>query len=175
MSKQDDPSTLSLADKIARLSIDTYLQLPAKCKPVIRSNGVPEWTILAAIVLAIPTSHAPISSLKATASDDSASAPQYDLQLVSLGTGMKCLPYNRLPPAGDTLHDQHAEVLAKRGFRRWLLDQAQEMKERAEVGEDMDGGVLQVSVDGEIGLRDGVQVWLYVSTLPVSLAFSPGM
>ncbi|KAF2744859.1 hypothetical protein M011DRAFT_159385 [Sporormia fimetaria CBS 119925] len=47
-----------------------------------------------------------------------------NLACVSLGTGMKCLPTNKIPEAnGNILHDWHAEVLALRAFNRFLLDE----------------------------------------------------
>src|SRR5690242_14301350 len=38
------------------------------------------------------------------------------IKVVSLATGVKCLPASRLSPIGDTVHDSHAEILARRGF-----------------------------------------------------------
>lgn len=46
------------------------------------------------------------------------------LTCVALATGMKCLPQAKLAQAkGNVLHDWHAEVLALRGFNRWILDE----------------------------------------------------
>lgn len=46
------------------------------------------------------------------------------LRCVALATGMKCLPHAKLARAqGNVLHDWHAEVLAMRGFNRWILDE----------------------------------------------------
>ena len=41
----------SLADHIAHACLDTYARLPSRGKPRTRSNGVPEWTVLAGLVL----------------------------------------------------------------------------------------------------------------------------
>lgn len=50
------------------------------------------------------------------------------LTCVALATGMKCLPQSKLPLAkGNVLHDWHAEVLAIRGFNRWLVDECEEL------------------------------------------------
>lgn len=46
-------------------------------------------------------------------------------RLLSLGAGAKCLPACRLPERGDALHDSHAEVIARRGAVRWLLEEVQ--------------------------------------------------
>ncbi|KZW03896.1 hypothetical protein EXIGLDRAFT_827843 [Exidia glandulosa HHB12029] len=46
-----------------------------------------------------------------------------ECKLLSVCTGTKCLPLERLPAAGDALHDSHAEVLARRGALRWCLEE----------------------------------------------------
>lgn len=76
---------------------------------------------------------------------------------------MKVLPATRLPPLGDTLHDSHAEVLARRGFVRWLMEEASKL-----IKGDKHEDILEWQ-EGLFKLRDGVEVWLYVSTLPVRL------
>lgn len=40
----------TLGDRIAKLLQDEYLKLSSACKPVIRSNGSKEWTVLSGIV-----------------------------------------------------------------------------------------------------------------------------
>ncbi|OAG06499.1 uncharacterized protein CC84DRAFT_1146686, partial [Paraphaeosphaeria sporulosa] len=90
-------------DAIADCVLATFHQLPDKRKPRPQSDGAREWVPLAGIVLA--DKHGKLSC-------------------VSLGTGMKCLPSNKLPLAhGNALHDWHAEVLAIRAFNRFLLDE----------------------------------------------------
>jgi len=50
------------------------------------------------------------------------------LTCAALATGSKCLPCAKLPLAkGNVLHDWHAEVLAIRGFNRWLVDECREL------------------------------------------------
>lgn len=136
----------SWADQFAQASIALYDSLPKHGKPTVRSNGVPEWTILAVISLVIQEG------------DDAPSK----IVPISLGTGAKCLPANKLPPLGDTLHDCHAEVLGRRGFVRWLLEEGR----RVAAGDDH-LGVLELQ-EGQFRLKAGVQVWMYVSALPVS-------
>jgi tRNA-specific adenosine deaminase 1 len=44
----------------------------------------------------------------------------------SLATGMKCLPASKVAQAnGNVLHDWHAEILAIRGFNRWILEECE--------------------------------------------------
>ncbi len=115
-----------------------------------------EWTVLAAFILSYPTT--------------TSSSKSRSYSLISLATGLKCQPYTSLPPNGDVLHDQHAEVLARRGARLWLLNRLQyEAKSRGKEGE------VRVFEDAKSGgessrkrwrLAEGVKVHLYVSTLP---------
>lgn len=68
------------------------------------------------------------------------------------------LPHAKLPLHGDVLHDSHAEVIARRGLLLWLYDQL----ERASQSEE---SALRRSGD-KWGLREGLQLGMYVSTLP---------
>lgn len=45
-----DGAPSSVADAVAALVLKTYIALPNNGKPALRSNGVPEWTVLAAVV-----------------------------------------------------------------------------------------------------------------------------
>lgn len=140
-------------EQIAQLAHSAYLyNIPLRgAKPGIKSNGRIEWTVLAAFVLSFPP--------PPTSPD---SPRRYTL--ISLATGLKCLPYTSLPPNGDVLHDQHAEVLARRGARLWLLQRLQQETQSSIQGEDS----IFEEVNGEPKhrLREGVRVHLYVSTLP---------
>ncbi|KAF3921436.1 hypothetical protein ABW21_db0203844 [Orbilia brochopaga] len=97
----------SLRERVARLALDTFDALPARCKPRTDQSGVREWVPMSAVILA-----------------------QYDasppaLHLASLATGSKCLPATTLPKAhGLILHDSHSEVLALRGLNYFLLQEA---------------------------------------------------
>ncbi|CAH2991691.1 unnamed protein product [Chilo suppressalis] len=84
-------------DEIVQKCIDTYMKLTKNGKPVDK-----EWTVLSCIL-------------------------QYDrvtssFEVVSLGTGSKCIGASKMSPAGDLLNDSHAEVIAKRGFLVYLYD-----------------------------------------------------
>ncbi|KAH8986322.1 adenosine deaminase/editase [Lactarius akahatsu] len=99
-------------------------------------------------------------------------------QLLALGAGAKCLPAVRLPVRGDALHDSHAEVIARRGAVRWLLEEAQ--RATAHRHQDARGPSSSASAsawlsacgdleeDGQpvFALRDGVRLWMYASTVP---------
>ena len=45
-----NPVQPSLADRVATLVLETYTALPSDGKPALRSNAVPEWTVLAGMV-----------------------------------------------------------------------------------------------------------------------------
>lgn len=53
------------------------------------------------------------------------------LTCAALATGMKCLPASKVAQAnGNVLHDWHAEVLAIRGFNRWILEECLQLAQR---------------------------------------------
>ncbi|KAI0260953.1 adenosine deaminase/editase [Gloeopeniophorella convolvens] len=81
--------------------------------------------------------------------------------LLSLGAGAKCLPADRLPIYGDALHDSHAEVIARRGVVRWLLEELQ--RDARCPGTS---SWIAAREDGMYSIKDDVQLWMYVSTVP---------
>ncbi|KAJ0178883.1 hypothetical protein K1T71_005658 [Dendrolimus kikuchii] len=89
--------TSELIDQISKSCIDLFNKLPKTGKPVDK-----EWTVLSCIV-------------------------QYDklcdkIQVVSLGTGSKCIGATKMCPKGGILNDSHAEIFARRGFLLYLYD-----------------------------------------------------
>lgn len=59
-----------------------------------------------------------------------------ELTCASLATGMKCLPASKVIQAnGNVLHDWHAEVLAIRGFNRWILEECEALAQQGKQGE----------------------------------------
>ncbi|WWC72207.1 uncharacterized protein I206_106168 [Kwoniella pini CBS 10737] len=141
----------ALRDAIVNSAHQLYASLPAHGKPVVRSNGTPEWTILSTISLV-----------------DCSNPSTESIIPISLGTGVKCLPYTKLSKYGDTLHDCHAEILARRGLMRWLLYQAQ-LYTRSRSCSDEEGTdetVYLELVNGRFRLKGNLQLWLYISMLP---------
>ena len=120
-------------DALASIALRQYDSL--KFQPPPR-----QFTILAAFVLSNPTG---------------------DLQVISLGTGSKCLPGIRLENGGNAVHDSHAEVLARRGAVRWLLEEVRRVGQKGEAS-----AWIAQQPDGKFAPRPGVLVHLYVSTLP---------
>ncbi|SJL01552.1 uncharacterized protein ARMOST_04874 [Armillaria ostoyae] len=78
-------------------------------------------------------------------------------KVISIATGTKCLPTIRLPTQGEALHDNHAEVLARRGAIRWCME---------EILRQTASDWLVCRTSGKYALRDGVALNLYISTVP---------
>ncbi|KAI0035619.1 hypothetical protein K488DRAFT_76465 [Vararia minispora EC-137] len=91
--------------------------------------------------------------------------PSKNIKVVSLGTGSKCLPTSRLPPCGDALHDSHAEIIARRGFVRWLMEEVERDRTLSAAG---DGGmsIWLRREDGKYAWREDVRLHVHVSTVP---------
>ncbi|XP_014673854.1 PREDICTED: tRNA-specific adenosine deaminase 1-like [Priapulus caudatus] len=128
----------NFADDVANLCYRHYSQLPKKGKPSVPG----EWTLMAVIVLTHDESR--------------------KMRVVSMATGSKCLDRDQLSEKGDTVSDSHAEVLARRGLVRFLIQ---------EVGDLLDGkcdGILEeVSARPfKVRLKDGVGFHLFATHTP---------
>ncbi|KAM5262510.1 tRNA-specific adenosine deaminase 1 isoform 2-T2 [Ctenodactylus gundi] len=100
------------ADEVAQLCYDHYrIRLPKQGKP--EPNR--EWTLLAAVVK--------IESPSDQACDTPDKPMKVTKEVVSLGTGTKCIGQSKMRKSGDILNDSHAEVIARRSFQRYLLHQ----------------------------------------------------
>ncbi|KAJ3750282.1 hypothetical protein DFH05DRAFT_1553497 [Lentinula detonsa] len=81
-----------------------------------------------------------------------------DCNIISLGTGTKCLPECRLPSQGEAIHDSHAEILARRGAIRWLLE---------EILRERDQGSQWIECHEYMyRFREGIELNMYISTVP---------
>ncbi|XP_031313903.1 tRNA-specific adenosine deaminase 1 isoform X1 [Camelus dromedarius] len=100
------------ADEIARLCYKHYgSRLPKQGKP--EANR--EWTLLASVVKIQPAA--------GQACDFPDGGVQVTKEVVSMGTGTKCIGQSKMRKSGDILNDSHAEVIARRSFQRYLLHQ----------------------------------------------------
>lgn len=88
-----------------------------------------------------------------------------EAQVISLGTGSKCLPAARLPKTGDALHDSHAEVLSRRGAIRWFLE---EITRVCSAPGTVSSWIRRME-DGNFALEGGVTLNMYISTVPCRL------
>lgn len=93
------------ADKAVEKCLEEYRSLPKKGKP---QKDV-EWTLLAGVLVVIQT------------------ADTYELRVVSLGTGSKCLGKSKMSKEGNIVNDSHAEVIARRAFIRFLYHELSEV------------------------------------------------
>ncbi|KAJ7781626.1 adenosine deaminase/editase [Mycena metata] len=82
-------------------------------------------------------------------------------KIVSLATGTKCLPSNKLPADGEALHDSHAEVLARRGAVRWFLEEIGRCRSTA-----FQSDWIHIYDDTRYALKKDARLMLYVSTVP---------
>ena len=110
------------------------------------------------------------------ASSNTLAEPQ--LLCAALATGMKCLPRDKIQHAnGSVLHDWHAEVLALRGFNRWLVDQCAALartrhrRGSTSLDEPDDSSWVRWRRDGKMGtaafeLGRGVHLHMYCSACP---------
>ncbi|XP_010607789.1 tRNA-specific adenosine deaminase 1 isoform X1 [Fukomys damarensis] len=100
------------ADEIAQLCYEHYrIRLPKQGKP--EPNR--EWTLLAAVVK--------IQSPPDRGCDTSDKPVRVTKEVVSMGTGTKCIGQSKMRKSGDVLNDSHAEVIARRSFQRYLFHQ----------------------------------------------------
>jgi len=119
---------------MASVVLEQYRKLPRKGKP-----GDMEWTVLAGIVM-----------------ERSGKEPV----AVALATGTKCLNVNRMLTTGQAINDSHAEVLTRRAFRRFLLDQVRLLAE----GEE--SILVPAKGGGPLQLQRDTRFHLYVSEVP---------
>ncbi|GAA5963530.1 hypothetical protein JCM3765_006270 [Sporobolomyces pararoseus] len=132
----------ALADILARSVTNKYASLPPNGKPRPRTNGSPSWTVLAGFSLYRSTGETT------------------EAHCVSIGTGLKAIPHSKLPRHGDVLHDSHAEVIARRGFKLWLYRQ---LETAIEGGEET---FLEKEGEGNWRLKGDWKLGLWISTLP---------
>lgn len=132
MFKMTDTYNEEFADRVAQLSNSKFISLGKTGKPKEHT----EWTLLACIL----------------------QLEKGNMHVVSLGTGSKCIGASQLSGAGDILHDSHAEVVARRAFVLYLIEQV----DRAVKGQES----LFQEEKGKYVIREGVTFHFYVSHTP---------
>ncbi|EPY52629.1 tRNA specific adenosine deaminase [Schizosaccharomyces cryophilus OY26] len=132
-----------MPDTVAQCVLEAYNRLPAHGKPIIRANGVREWTTLAGVVL-----------------EDT---KEKKFTCVDLSTGVKCTPISKIEPNqfGSVLHDCHAEVLALRCFNRLLLEHCRSYND-----EPSKAWLLEKRNEKKFCLKPNLKLHLYVSECP---------
>ncbi|KAL3860752.1 hypothetical protein ACJMK2_010827 [Sinanodonta woodiana] len=126
-------------DMLASACFLQYDRLPKKGKP---QKGR-EWTLLAGVVISYPMGN------------------EYHMQVVSLGTGSKCIGKSKMSKTGEVLNDSHAEVLARRGFLCYLYQEllAAYRGEESPVLELKEGDV-------RCSVKEGVHFHFFTSQTP---------
>lgn len=111
-------------NRIAQISLELFKSLPVGGKP-----NTNEWTVLSTIV-----KHCHITN---------------SYEVVSLGTGSKCIGAGAMSSRGDILNDSHAEVIARRGFLKYIyyeIEMFLENKKSIFIGWDNDKLILTENI-----------------------------
>jgi tRNA-specific adenosine deaminase 1 len=119
---------------IDALCLEKFYSLPARCRPVSNNEAM----ILAGIVMENVTSK--------------------QFEVVCLASGVKCQPLNKISKSGDTLHDSHAEVIARRALMVYLYKQLDLVR----LGEN---SILE-SYNGKYRVKLHVKFHMYISQAP---------
>ncbi|KAJ2613045.1 hypothetical protein H4S08_002411 [Coemansia sp. RSA 1365] len=138
---------MALPDHIARCVIDQYHKLPKRGKPTSKGAGLSkkeEWTVLAGFVI-----------------EDTRDNNKANLRCVALGTGLKCQNRKQLSKFGDTVRDSHAEVIARRSFIAYLIEQLLILQK-----DTKSASILRQGNCGRYQLCDEIKVHLYTSLCP---------
>ncbi|XP_060077990.1 tRNA-specific adenosine deaminase 1-like [Ylistrum balloti] len=135
------------ADTVANRCYQQYQQLPKEGKP---QKGR-EWTLMAAVVMTV-------SDTENKPSDDHDRGDIIDV--LSIGTGSRCIGKSLLTDKGDIINDSHAEVLARRAFISYLYDQLML------VYTDQESQVLEVTDNSKVKVKDGISFHFFSSHTP---------
>ncbi|KAM9294601.1 double-stranded RNA-specific adenosine deaminase [Gastrophryne carolinensis] len=81
--------------------------------------------------------------------------------VVSIGTGNRCVKGEELSLRGETVNDCHAEVIARRGFIRFLYDQLLKYDPK-----NLESSIFQEAPNNLLRVQPGVTFHLYISTAP---------
>lgn len=131
-----------LGNNIAKCVIEEFNRLNLKSgKPVTRSNGIKEWTVLASVVALVEEEIIPIT----------------------LSTGVKALPdKTRTYSHGLMVHDMHAEILSLRLFNWYLLDECTKLRSNPS-----DKSSILLESEGDyFKLKPGIKLALFISEPP---------
>ncbi|CCE82681.1 Piso0_002419 [Millerozyma farinosa CBS 7064] len=98
-----------LANEISRVVLEHFNGLKIKSgKPIVRSNGKKEWTVLASMVALFENAQGQVECITP----------------ITITTGVKTLPDEwRIFSKGMIVHDLHAEILSFRLFNWFLIDE----------------------------------------------------
>ena len=84
-----------------------------------------------------------------------------EMDVISLGTGTKCITGESISNTGQALNDCHGEVIARRGLSHYLYEQLDlAVKGKVKVS------CFSKKKSGQYALKEGVAFHLYISTSP---------
>lgn len=146
-------ASLNIQDEVINAIHGTYASLGFNPPPK-------QFTVLAAFYLAKP-----------------AAASKATFKVISISTGTKCTPAIKYSARGELLHDTHAEVLARRGAVRWLMEEMGRMNNSAEYTSDWLSRADSESAKDSDGappyqLQSSASLHMYISTLPCTMPFA---
>lgn len=128
--------TDEFVDKIALECIQSFNKIPKIGRP-----GAGEWTILSCIVQLDTTTQ------------------RYEV--VSIGTGSKCIGASKMSPEGIKVNDSHAEVIARRGLMLYIYENIEKAITSTSPQES-----IFVKENGRFKLRDNIEFIFYSSQMP---------
>eukprot|EP00111_Clytia_hemisphaerica_P006813 TCONS_00019671-protein len=93
--------------------------------------------------------------------DCQTSIEEPDLRVVSIGTGTKCITGEMIDHKGQTLNDCHGEIIACRGFRRFMFDELIKA-----LKSDEDTLFERIPSTKKYRLKAQHKIYLFVNTAP---------
>lgn len=81
------------------------------------------------------------------------------LEVVSIGTGTKCITGEQMDHKGQTLNDCHGEIIACRGLRQFLYDELLLAVQKKD-------SILERVTGGKYALKKNLSLYLFVNTAP---------
>lgn len=176
-------------DKIARICLDKLDSLPKTGLPAKR-----QWTVLSCILqYNEPVDGADTDNTTDIVGNDADADSAADRQtkwddanlfVVALGTGTRSIPQHLLSSRGDLLNDEHAEVLARRNFLRYIIEQIKflenksknsifryakdiEYKENAETARLKEYGIkIDTNLKRQIQLKENISFHFFTTHQP---------
>lgn len=137
-----------LSQRIHECVAAKYSKLPRKGKP-----NPTEWTVLAAFLL---------ERKEYDKKEEKEKEGESHLEVVSLATGNKCLGEagrSRATQVGDVLNDCHAEVLARRAFISYMMNQV-------ELAHTPGAETILTKCGSKLCLKPGINIHMYISQMP---------
>jgi len=126
---------LELSNRISQVVQDKYAEV---------FQGETQCKVIAAFVLATTDNEEECS----------------ELEVVSIGTGTKCITGDQINHKGETLNDCHGEIIACRGFRQYLFE------ELSQAINNDPNTILELKHNGKYGIKSNTSVYLFVNTAP---------